>query len=96
MTPRQVFDPSPDVPLFFAPTDPTRVEVSRAGWAKHPITAEKEEKGDEYRGFWRVQTDEEMRERWDRVRGELTQEWKRRGREARKQRKRRGGGEGDD
>lgn len=96
MTPRQVFDPSPDVPLFFAPIDPTRVEVSRAGWAKHPITAEKEEKGDEYRGFWRVQTDEEMRERWDRVRGELTQEWKRRGREARKQRKRRGGGEGDD
>jgi hypothetical protein len=36
-----------------------------------------------------------MKERWESVRRQLTGEWKVRGREARKQRRRRGGGDED-
>lgn len=42
--------------------------------------------------FSRQETDEEMKEIWDRDRGELTRDWKKRFREGRKARKRKGGG----
>lgn len=127
--PKQVFDDSVEIPLFFAsgPSKRGVGETSRPGWARHPISIQREARagvssggggmgmrgmeGDGYgesealiqgqgpeqgQGFWRTETDENMKSRWDRIRGELTSEWKRRGREARKQRKRRGGGADDE
>jgi hypothetical protein len=48
-------------------------------------------------GFWRQETDEEMRTYWEEHHLDLTREFKRRHREAVKRRKRRGGGvEGED
>jgi hypothetical protein len=44
-------------------------------------------------GFWKGETDEEMRAIWERDRLELTRAWKQRYRDARKQKKRRNGGE---
>ena len=41
--------------------------------------------------FTRTEDEEEIRARWEVARGELTQEWKRRHREAVKSRRRRGG-----
>ena len=46
-------------------------------------------------GFCRTETDEEMKEIWQRDRLGLTREWKRRYREGLKRRRRRGGGVGD-
>lgn len=49
--------------------------------------------------FFRTETEEAIREKWEKERGELTREWKRRWREAGKVKRRRGGtgvGEGDD
>ncbi|KAF8622391.1 hypothetical protein AX15_007045 [Amanita polypyramis BW_CC] len=43
-------------------------------------------------GFYRTETEEEIRKRWEGVKGELTREWKRRWREAGKVRRRRYGG----
>ena len=60
-----------------------------------PTDLEQDEKSGQ--GFWRQGNDEEMREIWQRDKLELTREWKRRHREARKQRRRRGGvGVGED
>ena len=48
-------------------------------------------------GFWRRESYQEMKEIWERDKVELTREWKRRHRDAKKQRRRRGGGGfGDD
>ena len=45
--------------------------------------------------FYRTETEDEIRKRWEESKGELTREWKRRSREAGKVRQRRGGGDGD-
>jgi len=45
-------------------------------------------------GFWRTETDEQIRARWEEKKGALTEDWKRRAKEAKK-RGRRGGGTGD-
>lgn len=45
--------------------------------------------------FYRTDTPEAIRERWEQTKGELTAGWKRRHREAVKSRRRRGGGGGD-
>ena len=42
--------------------------------------------------FYRTDTPEAIRERWEQTKGELTAGWKRRHREAVKSRRRRGGG----
>jgi len=48
-------------------------------------------------GFHRIQTEDQIRQRWEEQKGELTQGWKKRCREAGRIRKRRGKvGEGDD
>jgi len=47
-------------------------------------------------GFWRHEDDKAMRDIWERDKLELTREYKRRHRDARKQRRRRGGGLGDE
>ena len=47
-------------------------------------------------GFWRKEDDKEMREIWERDKLMLTREWKRRHRDAKKQRRRRGGMMADD
>jgi hypothetical protein len=46
-----------------------------------------------YTGFWKQETDEEMKEIWERDKGDLTRDWKKRFRDGKKQRKRRGGGQ---
>jgi hypothetical protein len=43
------------------------------------------------KGFWREKTDEDMKSLWEKDRLDLTREWKRRYRDARKQKRRRGG-----
>jgi hypothetical protein len=45
--------------------------------------------------FYRTETEDEIRKRWEESKVELTREWKRRFREAGKVRRRRGGGDGD-
>ncbi|KZT69235.1 hypothetical protein DAEQUDRAFT_691083 [Daedalea quercina L-15889] len=45
--------------------------------------------------FYRTDSEEDIRKRWEEVKGELTAGWKRRHREAVKSRRRRGGGPGD-
>jgi hypothetical protein len=45
-----------------------------------------------YVGFWKQETDEEMKEIWEKDKVELTRDWKKRYRDGKKQRKRRGGG----
>ncbi|KIY63892.1 hypothetical protein CYLTODRAFT_493552, partial [Cylindrobasidium torrendii FP15055 ss-10] len=47
-------------------------------------------------GFWRVDDEAEIRKQWEEARGELTQGWKKRSKEAGKLRRRRGGGGADD
>jgi hypothetical protein len=41
-------------------------------------------------GFYKTQTDEEIRKKWEEVKGDLTRGWKRRWRDAVKVRERRG------
>ncbi|KAH7910241.1 hypothetical protein BJ138DRAFT_1009253 [Hygrophoropsis aurantiaca] len=55
------------------------------------------EKGWDWRtaGFYRTQTEDEIRQQWEDSKVELTREWKKRHREAGKSRRRRGGGDGD-
>lgn len=53
------------------------------------------EKGWDWRGFCRTQTTEEIKQRWESQKVELTKDWKRRHREAIKSRRRRGGGDGE-
>ena len=62
---------------------------------KDPFDAAKE-KGWDWRTFYRTETDEEIKKRWEEAKGDLTKDWKRRHREALKSRKRRGGAGADD
>jgi hypothetical protein len=74
------FDPDPSIPLFFP-------SFGKGG--KDAMREDTEQEG--YQGFWRQETDEEMKEIWERDKVELTRDWKKRYREGKKQRKRRGG-----
>ena len=75
------FDPDASIPLFF----PT---FGKGG--KDAMKEDTEKDG--YVGFWKQETDEEMREIWENDKVELTRDWKKRYRDGKKQRKRRGGG----
>ena len=46
-------------------------------------------------GFYRTESEEEIRKKWEEEKGELTRAWKKRYREAGKIRRRRGGGDVD-
>ncbi|KAH7104598.1 hypothetical protein BKA62DRAFT_748474 [Auriculariales sp. MPI-PUGE-AT-0066] len=46
-------------------------------------------------GFWRTDTDEQIRARWENQKGPLTENWKKRAREAKKRGRRGGSGVGD-
>jgi hypothetical protein len=88
-----IFDPS-DV-LFF----PRRAD-DRAPKGKRrakDITELYAERGWDWRsaGFFRTESEDEMRARWEAQKLELTREWKRRHREAIKSRRRRGGIDGE-
>lgn len=74
------FDPDPSIPLFFP-------SFGKGG--KDAMREDPEKEG--FQGFWRQETDEEMKEIWERDKVELTRDWKKRYREGRKQKKRRGG-----
>ena len=74
------FDPDPSIPLFFP------------SFGKGGKDAMREETtADGYVGFWKQETDEEMKEIWEKDKLELTRDWKKRYREGKKQKKRRGG-----
>jgi len=75
------FDPDPSIPLFFP-------SFGKGG--KDAMKEDTEKEG--YVGFWRQETDEEMKEIWENDKVELTRDWKKRYRDGKKQRKRRGGG----
>lgn len=74
------FDPDPSIPLFFP-------SFGKGGKDAMREDTERED----YQGFWRQETDEEMKEIWERDKVELTRDWKKRYREGKKQKKRRGG-----
>lgn len=76
------FDPDPSIPLFFP-------SFGKGG--KDAMKEDREKEG--YTGFWKQETDEEMKEIWERDKGDLTRDWKKRFRDGKKQRKRRGGGQ---
>jgi hypothetical protein len=86
-------DFDPRQPLFF-PLTPSIGEFSTKG-QKKDIYDVVRMSGWSWRdpaaGFWRTESEEEIRTRWKEVKVELTRDWKRRWREARKMRKRRGG-----
>jgi hypothetical protein len=82
--------PSAAAGWSFDPTDPLffpRAPGARRGRAPDP------HEGAHWAasGFYRTESDAEVRARWDREKLELTREWKRRHREAVKSRRRRGG-----
>lgn len=86
--PQFTFDPS--LPLFFPiPSSQTHLfprQKDIATLARENIISA---------GFYRTESEDEIRKRWEEQKGELTREWKRRFREAGKMRRRRGGGDGD-
>ncbi|KAF8224863.1 hypothetical protein L208DRAFT_1444296 [Tricholoma matsutake] len=85
------YDPS--LPLFFPSSTHPHHKIS-ANWTKGVIPNWR----DPAVSFFRTESEEAIREKWEKERGELTREWKRRWREAGKAKRRRGGGggEGDD
>lgn len=83
-----IFDPT--LPRFF-PLPQDEREGFR-GKTRDPFDVAKE-KGYDWRTFCRTQTSEEIRQRWEAEKVELTRDWKRRHREAIKSRRRRGGGD---
>ncbi|PSS31119.1 hypothetical protein PHLCEN_2v2343 [Hermanssonia centrifuga] len=84
------FDPSR--PLFFPLSEDARAGFK--GRVKDPLDVAKEN-GWNWRNFCRTQTPEEIKQRWEEQKVELTKDWKRRHREAMKSRRRRGGGDGE-
>jgi hypothetical protein len=88
------FIPNGHQPLFFPVTSSTLTAVRPR--SKDPFTTA-QANGWNWRdanvGFYKTQTDEEIREKWEEVKGDLTRGWKRRWRDAVKVRKRRGGDE---
>ncbi|KAI0091618.1 hypothetical protein BDY19DRAFT_636048 [Irpex rosettiformis] len=87
---RVTLDPS--LPLFFPLSDEAR--ANNKGRVKDPLDVSRE-KGWEWRTFCRTQSSEEIKQRWESQKVELTKDWKRRHREAIKSRRRRGGGDGE-
>lgn len=79
-TKKSHFDPNPEIPLFFP-------SFGKGG--KDAMRDDADKEG--YTGFWRQETDEDMKEIWEKDKVELTRDWKKRYREGRKQKKRRGG-----
>lgn len=76
-------------PLFFPIPEDQRTGFR--GRVKDPLDVARE-KGWDWRKFGRTQTAEEIRQKWEEQKVELTKDWKRRHREAIKSRRRRGGG----
>ncbi|GJE93218.1 hypothetical protein PsYK624_093770 [Phanerochaete sordida] len=83
------FTLDPAAPLFFPV--PRDERSGFRGRVKDPLDVAKE-KGWDWRSFRRTQTSEEIKQKWEAQKVELTQDWKRRHREAIKSRRRRGGG----
>jgi hypothetical protein len=87
---------NPSLPLFFPSSTHPHNKISGsltqnviANWRDPSVS------------FFRTETEEAIQEKWEKGRGELTREWKRRWREAGKVKRRRGGAgagiaEGDD
>ncbi|KAF7790227.1 hypothetical protein EIP86_001179 [Pleurotus ostreatoroseus] len=82
----------PNLPLFF-PLPQDEREGFR-GRVRDPFDVAKEQ-GFDWRTFCRTETSEEIRQRWEAEKVELTRDWKRRHREAVKSRRRRGGDDGE-
>lgn len=83
-----VFVPDPKLALFF----PLATSERRARDNVRDLFDVGKERGWDWRqSFCRTETEEEMRQRWEEQKVELTRDWKRRHREAIKSRRRRGG-----
>lgn len=74
---------------FFFPI-PEDERTGFRGRVKDPMDVARE-KGWDWRKFCRTQTTEEIKQKWEEQKVELTKDWKRRHREAIKSRRRRGG-----
>ena len=85
-----LFDPDPSIPLFFPTT--TSFNAQQGGKKGKDAFAD-DVQSEDWRGFHKVEgeNDELMKGLWEKERGELTRDWKKRHREAKKHRKRRGG-----
>lgn len=88
--PASQFTYDPTLPLFFPIIASQRANARQKdvfsiaqerGW--DPLSAK----------FYRTQTEDEIRQRWQEQKGELTRDWKRRVRDASKMKRRRGGGD---
>ena len=78
-------------PLFFPISEEERDHIK--GKVRDILDVAREN-GVDWRNFRRTQTEEEIKSRWEQNKKNLTQEWKRRHREAIKSRRRRGGYDG--
>lgn len=76
------------LPFFFPLSDEDRAAIKGRGRDHLDVMRER---GWDWQRFCRTQTSEEIRQRWEAQKGELTRDWKRRHREALKSRGRRGG-----
>lgn len=76
------------LPFFFPLSEEARAGMK--GRVKDTFDVARE-KGWDWRGFCRTQTSDEIKQRWEEQKVELTRDWKRRHREAIKSRRRRGG-----
>lgn len=104
-----LFDSSASIPYFFPPANSVipqeyrQTETAGAG-GRGPAGGgagarnayEEDTQKEDWTSFWRQETDEEMKAIWEKDRLELTREWKKRHREAKKHRKRRGGNGAED
>ncbi|KAI0343327.1 hypothetical protein BDW22DRAFT_1329179 [Trametopsis cervina] len=86
----RTFDPS--LPLFFPLSDEAR--TTARGRVRDPFDVARE-KGLDWRSFCRTQNSDEIKQRWEDQKVDLTKDWKRRHREAIKSRRRRGGGDAE-
>ena len=83
-----VFVPDPKQPMFFPLAESDR--RGRTG-VKDMFDVAREQGWSWRQSFYRTETDDEIRQRWEEQKGELTRTWKRRHREAVKSMRRRGG-----
>ncbi|KDQ06629.1 hypothetical protein BOTBODRAFT_39434 [Botryobasidium botryosum FD-172 SS1] len=89
--PESTFELNPQMPMFF----PIHEEERRGKGAKlRDLYDVARDKG--WVGFWRTETEDEIRKQWDESKAELTREFKRRHREAVKRRRRGMAGGGGD
>jgi hypothetical protein len=99
LTPSRTFQFTydPTLPLFFPlPSSLQSQAPQQTGRQKDIFTIARERGWDPISAkFYRTESEEEIRKRWEESKGELTREWKRRSREAGKVRRRRGGWDGD-